>query len=369
MSFDTPAEFPIGPSAAPTPHPRGFGSDNWAGAHPEVIEAVVAANVGHAPGYGEDPWTTRFETVAREHFGDAAEAFPVFNGTGANVLALQAALPRWGAVVCASTAHVNYDETGAPEKVGGLKMLGVDTPNGKLTPELVDEKAWGWGSQHFAQPLAVSISQTTEWGTCYTPEEIRALADHAHARGMILHVDGSRLGNAAAHLGTGLGEITTGSGADLLTLGGTKNGLLGAEAVVVLGEGTAPGLTYLRKMNLQLASKMRFISAQLISLYEGDLWRRSASHANAMALRLEAGLEALLETGDAPGLEILQAVESNAVFAQLPPSVAAHARQHYAFGDWPSGEHTVRFMCAFDTMPEDVDALIAALTAGFAESA
>ncbi len=345
----------------PDPAPRSFASDNWAGAHPEVLEAIVAANTGHAPAYGGDPWTAHFHTLSRELFGPDAEAFPVLNGTGANVLSLQAALPRWGAVICARSAHITTDETGAPEKTGGLKLLTVDTPDGKLTPELIAQEAWGWGNEHRAQPLAVSISQTTEVGTCYTAAEIRAIADHAHEHGMVLHLDGSRLGNAAAHLGTSLAALTSEAGVDVLSLGGTKNGLLGAEAVVVLRPGVAPGIPYLRKMNLQLGSKMRFVSAQLTALYEGDLWRRSAGHANDMAARLAAGLEALIASDAVPGIRIAYPVESNAVFVVLPPEVAERARARFAFGDWPTGVHVRRLMCSFDTTPDDVDALLAAI--------
>ncbi|MFV0433994.1 MAG: threonine aldolase family protein [Leucobacter sp.] len=338
-----------------------FASDNWAGVHPEVLEAIGAANIGHAPAYGGDPWTARFEALARQLFGTDAAAFPVLNGTGANVLALQAALPRWGAVICAGTAHINTDETGAPEKTGGLKLLPVETPDGKLTPELVAREAWGWGNPHRAEPLAVSISQVTELGTVYRPEEIRALADYAHEHGMVLHLDGSRLGNAAAHLGVSLRELTTDAGVDLLSLGGTKNGLLGAEAVVVLSPGCAPGIPHLRKLNLQLASKMRFTSAQLLALYEGDLWLRSAAHANAMAARLASGIERLAASGRVPGLGIAHPVQSNVVFATLPPAAAERALQQFAFGPWPTAPGLYRLMCAFDTQPEHVDALLDAI--------
>lgn len=342
----------------PNQHPRGFASDNYAGAHPEVIAAITAANVGHAPSYGDDPWTARFDEVARELFGPDAEAFPVFNGTAANVVALQSALPRWGAVVCAKSAHIYVDEGGAPEKVAGIKLLPVDTEDGKLTPELIDREAWGWGDEHRAQPLAVSISQSTEYGTCYTPDEVRAIADHAHERGMILHIDGSRLGNAAAHLGSSLAAITSDVGADVLSLGGTKNGLIGAEAVVALNPESAPGLRYLRKTNMQLGSKLRFVSAQLLALYEGDLWRRSASHANAMAARLRAGLEAVDRAEDRPGVGLPFPTQSNVVFAALPDRAKARARERFHFYDWPGSDELVRLMCAFDTTPEDVDALV-----------
>lgn len=351
-STDAPQPAPV---IAPTA--RSFASDNWAGVHPEVLTAITEANVGHVAAYGGDPWTDRFQHVTRELFGPDAEGVPVLNGTGANILALQAALPRWGAVVCARTAHINMDETGAPEKTGGLKMLTVDTPDGKLTPELAAREAWGFGNEHRAQPLAISISQVTELGTCYTPDEIRALADFAHERGMVLHVDGSRLGNAAAHLGVSLAALTTEVGADLLSLGGTKNGLLGAEAVIVLRPGAAHGLPYLRKINLQLASKMRFVSAQLLALYEGELWRRSAAHTNAMAARLAAGIAEL----SVPGVALAQPVESNAVFVTMPREVAARAQARFAFGAWPAAADLYRLMCAFDVTEADVDELLAAI--------
>ena len=346
---------------SPEAHPRNFGSDNWAGVHPEVIAAIAEANVGHTPGYGGDPWTQRFRDIMAHHFGPEAQAFPVFNGTGANVLALQSALPRWAAVITAASAHINYDETGAPEKVGGLKIVGAATENGKLTPETIKGAIIGRGHEHNAQPLAVSISQSTEWGTTYTPDEIAAIAATAHELDMILHVDGSRLGNAAAHLGVGLGDITTAVGADIISLGGTKNGLLGAEAVVVLNPDIGHGMRFLRKMNLQLASKMRFLSAQLNALYEGDLWRNSATRSNEMALYLADSLAEAVAQSRVHGIEIVQRVESNVVFVRMPAEVAARARQTFAFADWPLEKDIVRLMCAFDTTTEDIDALVAAI--------
>ncbi|WP_370034757.1 threonine aldolase family protein [Brevibacterium epidermidis] len=346
---------------SPEAHPRNFGSDNWAGVHPEVIASIAEANVGHTPGYGGDPWTQRFRDIMAHHFGPEAQAFPVFNGTGANVLALQSALPRWAAVITAASAHINYDETGAPEKVGGLKIVGAATENGKLTPETIKGAIIGRGHEHNAQPLAVSISQSTEWGTTYTPDEIAAIAATAHELDMILHVDGSRLGNAAAYLGVGLGDITTAVGVDIISLGGTKNGLLGAEAVVVLNPDIGHGMRFLRKMNLQLASKMRFLSAQLNVLYEGDLWRNSATRSNEMALYLADSLAEAVAQSRIHGIEIVQKVESNVVFVRMPAEVAARARQTFAFADWPLEKDIVRLMCAFDTTTEDIDALVAAI--------
>ncbi|MDT0166212.1 low specificity L-threonine aldolase [Actinotalea sp. AC32] len=343
-------------TSRPTTENRvSFASDNYAGVHPEVLAALAEANVGHEIAYGEDRWTARLHDVMAGHLGRAVEVFPVFNGTGANVLSLQAMLPRWGAVVCAETAHVNTDENGAPERVGGLKLLTVPTPDGKLTPELVDRQAWGWGDEHRAQPLAVSITQTTELGTRYTPDEVAALADHAHAHGMRLHMDGARIANAAAGLDLPLRAFTTDAGVDVLSFGGTKNGLMGAEAVVVLDPEAASGLPYLRKMNMQLASKMRFISAQLVALLEGDLWLRSARHANAMALMLRDAVSGL------PGVDVVRPVEANAVFAVLPPGVADRLRARFRFYDWDVATGEVRWMCAFDTTERDVEAFVAAL--------
>lgn len=342
-------------------HPRGFASDNYSGVHPEVLQALAATNIGHASSYGSDPWTAHFGEIARELFGPDTEAFPVFNGTGANVVSLQAALPRWGAVVCAKSAHINVDEGGAPEKVGGLKLLSVPTEDGKLTPELVDIEAWGWGDEHRAQPLAISISQSTEFGTCYSPAEIQALADHAHERGMVLHMDGSRLGNAAAHLGTSLAAITSEVGVDVLSLGGTKNGLLGAEAVLALNPQAVPGIIYLRKLNMQLGSKMRFVSAQLSALYEKDLWLHSATRSNAMAARLRSGLESLIAAGQGEGITLPFATQSNVVFANLPDEAKARAHDAFHFYNWPGNPTLVRLMCSFDTTAEDVDALVATI--------
>ena len=337
------------------PTKRGFASDNYAGAHPEVLAAIAAANGGHQISYGEDVYTERLHQILAGYLGEGIEVFPVFNGTGANVLSLQAVSPRWGVVVCSENAHIHCDENGAPERVGGLKLLTVPSPDGKLTPELIDRQAYGWGDEHRAQPMAVSITQTTEMGTCYTPAEIRAIADHVHERDMVLHVDGSRIANAAATLDRPLREFLTDAGVDILSFGGTKNGLLFGEVVVALRPEVAPGLIYLRKMNMQLASKMRFVSAQLIALLEGDLWLRSARHANAMAARLAGAVREL------PGVRITQAVQANAVFAVLDKDVANRLRERFRFYDWDPATGEVRWMCAFDTTPDDVDAFAAAL--------
>jgi threonine aldolase len=337
------------------PDVRGFASDNYAGVHPEILDALAVANGGHQISYGEDVYTEYLQEVFRSHFGETATAYPVFNGTGANVVALQSMSERWGSVITASTAHINVDECGAPEKVGGLKLLTVDTPDGKLTPELIDTHAWGWGDQHRAQPLVVAITQSTELGTLYTPGEIKAITDHAHERGMKVFLDGARLSNAAASLGMPLREFTTDVGVDVLTFGGTKNGLLLGECIVVLNPDAVHGIVYLRKAAMQLASKMRFVSAQFDALLGTDLWLRNASHSNAMAKRLEAAVRPV------PGVEIVRPVQANAVFAIIPPDVAERLQKHFRFYTWDEHTGEVRWMTAFDTTEADVDAFAAAL--------
>ncbi|GHD01304.1 threonine aldolase family protein [Zhihengliuella salsuginis] len=351
--------FPTDPSARlHDPALRVFASDNYSGVHPQILTALAAANEGHQGAYGVDDYTHALGGVVEHHFGAGATVFPVFNGTGANVTALQSLLPRWGAVVCAETAHINVDENGAPERVGGMKLLTVPTPDGKLTPELIDREAWGWGDEHRAQPLAVSLTQSTELGTLYSVEELRAITDHAHAKGMRVHADGARLSNAAAALDLPLRDFTTDAGIDILSLGGTKNGIMFGEALVVLDPedaALADSLKYLRKMNMQLASKMRFISAQLVALYGTGLWLESARHANAMAQRLRAGVESI------DGVTPTQATEANAVFARLPKPAADAVREQYKFYDWDEAASEVRWMCSFDTTEDDVDAFVAAI--------
>ncbi|GAA1246306.1 threonine aldolase [Microbacterium phyllosphaerae] len=343
------------------PAVRGFASDNYSGVHPEVLAAIATANGGHQVAYGEDAYTERLQEVFRTHFGEGVQAFPVFNGTGANVTGLQSMLPRWGAVISASTAHINVDEGGAPEKIGGFKILAVPTENGKLTPELVDREAWGWGDEHRAQPLVVSITQSTELGTLYSVDEIRALADHAHERGMTLHLDGARISNAAAALDVPLRAFTRDAGVDVLSFGGTKNGAMLGEAIVVLNPEASNGLQYSRKFNMQLSSKMRFVSAQLIALLEGDLWLRNAQHANAMAQRLRGSIEAGIADGTINGVTFTQATQANGVFAQLPDGIADQLRESFRFYDWDAARNEVRWMCGFDTEESDVDEFVAEL--------
>lgn len=343
------------------PNFRSFASDNYAGVHPEILGAIAAANEGHQVAYGKDGYTVELQRVFTEHFGADAQTYPVFNGTGANVVGLQSMLPAWGAVICAKTAHINTDEAGAPEKVAGIKLLPVEAPGGKLTPALIDREAWGWQFEHRAQPLVVSISQSTELGTIYTVEEVKEIVDHAHNLKMAVHMDGARLANAAASLGVSLRALTADVGVDVLSFGGTKNGMLLGEAVVILNRGASEGLVYLRKLNMQLASKMRFISAQFLALLSDELWLGSATHANRMAARLRTALQSRLSDGTIRGIEFTQPTQANAVLATLPPGVSDRLRERFHFYDWDAERGEVRWMCSFDTTDDDVDALVHAI--------
>jgi threonine aldolase len=332
---------------------RDFASDNHAGAHPEVLAALVAANEGHTGAYGGDPWTERVEALFRAHFGADARAFCVFNGSGANVTSLDSLTRSFEAVICTETAHMNVDECGAPERIAGAKLYTVATEHGKLGPEDIDRWEARRGDDHHAQQRIVSITQSTELGTVYTRDETRAVADAAHELGMLLHVDGARLANAAATLDAGLGELTTECGVDVVSFGATKNGLAFGDAVVFLRPELADGFEFVRKQLGQLASKMRFLSAQLEALLGEDLWRRNASHANAMASRLADAVREL------PGVEIVHPVQANGVFARLPHGAIGRLLGELPgeppFHVWDEHDDVVRWMCAWDTTPADVD--------------
>ena len=334
---------------------RGFASDNYAGIHPEVLEAIARANSGHQVAYGDDDVTAALRAAIKDHFGGSADVFPVFNGTGANVVALQAMTKRWEAVVCATSAHVNVDEGGAPEHGAGLKLWTIPTPDGKLTPDLIDTQAWGFGDVHRAQPGAVTITQSTELGTLYSIDEVARVTEHAHSLGMSVHMDGARLSNAAAALGTGFRDFTTDAGVDVVSFGGTKNGIMLGEAVVVLNADAAPGVDFLRKSSMQLASKMRFVSAQLLALLTDDLWQRNASHANAMARLLDEKVRAI------PGVQVVRPVQANAVFAILPLAVTERLQKRFRFYTWDQVTGEVRWMCSWDTTERDVDAFASAV--------
>jgi threonine aldolase len=334
---------------------RGFASDNSATVHPLVLAAVARVNVGHAFGYGHDPYTEHVHGLIEKEFGGGAKAFLVFNGTAANVLSLRAVCRPWEAAICVDSAHLNVDEGGAPEAIAGVKLLTVSGEHGKLTPERVAERIVRTGDEHAVQPRVVSISQCTELGTVYTFKETRALAEVAHEHGLLLHVDGARLANAAASLELPLRALTTDVGVDIVSFGGTKNGLLGAEAVVFLRPDAADGFQYLRKQSLQLASKMRFLAAQFEALLTDELWKRSAEHANAMALRLARGVNEFKHVA------ITHPVEANAVFARLPGKARIRLQEGFDFYTWDEATDEVRWMCSWDTTEDDVDDFIYAV--------
>jgi len=327
---------------------RSFASDNNAGIHPEVLRAISAANRGHAIGYGDDPYTTEALRKFRRHFGRDAEAFIVFNGTAANCLSLKALTDSFQAVICTEVAHIYTDECGAPEKFTGCKLIPIPAPDGKLTSESVRDAYHGIGDQHHVQPRVISITQSTEMGTVYKPDEIKALASFAHEHEMFLHMDGARIANAAAALGQSLREATSELGVDALSFGGTKNGLMGAEAVVFFDRKLAHNFQYLRKQGMQLASKMRFISAQFDTLLTDDLWLQNGRHANSMARLLQQELSKI------PQVKIVYRVEANGVFAKIPRSAIRKLQRRYFFYVWNEDESIVRWMCSFDTTVEDV---------------
>jgi threonine aldolase len=327
---------------------RSFASDNNAGIHPDVLKAISAANRGHSVGYGDDVYTASAIRKCKEHFGSDIEVFIVFNGTAANCLSLKALADSYHAVLCTEAAHIYTDECGAPEKFTGCKLIPIPTSDGKLTVKSVSHAYHGIGDQHHVQPRVVSITQATEMGTVYRPQEIKALAGFAHERDMFLHMDGARIANAAVSLGVNLRQATRDLGVDVLSFGGTKNGLMGAEAVVFFDRKLARNFQFLRKQGMQLASKMRFISAQLEALLSNDLWRKNAQHANHMAKLLEKAVSRI------PGIRIVYPVEANAVFAQIPHDAIAKLQQRYFFYVWSEEESVVRWMCSFDTTEQDV---------------
>ncbi|MGA7218268.1 MAG: low specificity L-threonine aldolase [Candidatus Sulfotelmatobacter sp.] len=327
---------------------RNFASDNNAGVHPEVIDAIVRANKGHVVAYGDDPYTRSAIEKFEEHFGPDIAVFFTFNGTGANVLSLQSLTRPFHSVLCSAYAHIYTDECGAPEKHTGCKLIPLPHENGKITIDSVRHAYHGVGDEHHSQPRVISITQSTEMGTVYQPEEVQALGRFAHEHDMFLHVDGARIANAAAALGQNLREATRDLGVDVLSFGGTKNGILGGEAVVFFQPGLSQDFLYLRKQSMQLASKMRFIAAQFEALLTDDLWRRSAEHANRMARLLEREIRRI------PQVKVIWPVEANGVFAQIPRAAIEKIKQHYFFYTWMEEESIVRWMCSFDTTEDDI---------------
>lgn len=332
---------------------RGFASDTIATAHPRVMEWVAAVNTGYAHSYGDDPWTAQARELVKRAFGEQAEAYFVFSGTGANVTALQALMPSWGGVICPETAHLNTDECGAPERFTGGKLLTVPTPDGKLTPSLIAGAYRNVGFEHATQPRVVSITQCTEYGTVYTRDELAAVATTCKALGLKLHIDGARLANAAASLGCTLGEAC--AGADVVSFGGTKNGAMIAEAVIFLNPALAGEYKYIRKQSAQLSAKTRFIAAQYIALLEDGLWHENAAHANAMARLLAEKVAAI------PNVRITQRVEANEVFAILPHHVIEPLEHAWDFHVWDDRTDEVRWVTCWETREEDVLAFAEAI--------
>lgn len=332
---------------------RGFASDNASGAHPAVLAAMQEANAGHVHAYGADRWTHRARELIRSEFGPTAEPYFVFNGTGANCAALQAVMRSHNAVICAATAHINCDECGAPERFTGGKLLAVPTPDGKLTPALIEGAITHVGFEHASQPAVVSITQSTEYGTVYSPQELAAIVATARTHGLKLHIDGARLANAAASLGCTLGEAV--AGADIVSFGATKNGAVLAESVVLLDPALAAEFKYVRKQSAQLASKMRYIAAQYSALLEDGLWRRNAENANAMARVLAERASAV------PGVRITQPVEANEVFAVLPREVIQPLAEEFDFYVWDERADEVRWVTSWDTTIEDVEEFAAGI--------
>lgn len=327
---------------------RSFASDNNAGVHPEVLKSLAAVNQGHVVGYGDDLYTASAESLFRRQFGEDIAIFFVFNGTAANCLSLKALTKTYEAVICAEAAHIYVDECGAPEKLTGCKLIPIPTRDGKLTVDAVRKAYHGIGDQHHVQPRVISITQATEVGTIYRPNEIRALADFAHERQMFLHVDGARIANAAASLGKGLRECTRDSGVDVLSFGATKNGGMGAEAVVFFKAELAKEFKYYRKQGMQLASKMRYLAAQFEALFKDDLWLKNARHSNRMAQLLKRELSVV------PNVKIVYPVEANGVFARIPARPIPKLLKRYFFYPWDIEQSIVRWMCSWDTTEDDV---------------
>ena len=334
---------------------RGFGSDNHSGISPEIMEAIASANVDHALAYGDDEYCERAVQLIRQEFGTQAGVYFVFNGTGANVLNIDAMCRSHHAVVCAETAHINVDECGAPQRIVGCRLLTVPTPDGKLTPELVKTQFHGFGFEHHSQPRAISITQPTELGTLYSLDEIRALADLAHSHDMYLHMDGARLANAAVALGCTFRQMTTDCGVDCLSFGGTKNGMMIGESAVILNPVLDADLKYRRKQMGQLSSKMRFMAAQFEAYLSTGVWRRNAEHSNRMAQLLCQSLR------EVPEAKVVYPVQANSVFVQLPNKVWNALLDDYFFYLWDEATDVVRWMCSFDTTEEDIHNLVQAL--------
>jgi threonine aldolase len=327
---------------------RGFASDNNSGIHPEILKAIVAANTGHSRGYGDDIWTDEAVKLFKKEFGDDTEVFIVLTGTGANILGIQSSVNSFHTVICAETAHIHTDECGAPEKFTGSKLIPIATQNGKITPEQIKKHLHGFGFEHHSQPGLISITQVTELGTIYTVGEVRALADLAHDHSMFLHMDGARISNAAVSLGLPFRTFTRDAGVDILSFGGTKNGMMIGEAVLFFNQALAVHSKYYRKQAAQLYSKMRFVGAQFVPYLRNGIWKLNATHSNRMAKILETEVRKL------KGVEITQPVEGNGVFAIVPKDLIPQLQHEYFFYTWDENRGEVRWMTSFDTTEEDI---------------
>lgn len=335
--------------------PKSFASDNNSGVHPQIMAALAAANQGHFVGYGDDPFTAKAVNKFKEYFGEQAEIFFVYNGTGANTVILNTVTRSFHSIICAETSHVNVDECGAPGAVTGCKLEFIPTPEGKLTPRLIKTMLHGIGFEHHSQPRVVTITQSTELGTLYSLKELRELADFCHQNNLLLHMDGARIANAAVAMNCSFKDMTTDAGVDVLSFGGTKNGLMFGEAVVFLKPELAKDFRYFRKQNMQLHSKMRYISAQFYALLENDLWYKNAEHSNLMAKKLYTELKEINQ------IRVTRPCYVNSVFAILPEEVIPRLQERYFFYIWDESSSEVRFMTTFDTTEEDIEQFIIAL--------
>ncbi|HLK00307.1 MAG TPA: low specificity L-threonine aldolase [Streptosporangiaceae bacterium] len=334
---------------------KTFGSDNHTAAHPAVLRAMMDVSSGDAVAYGADEWTIHTKDALRREFRCEGDVFFVFNGSGANVLGLSALLRRHEAVICADSAHINTDECGSPERLIGTKLMQLRSPDGKITLDGIAGKLGGRGDDHFSQPGVVAITQATEFGTCYSLDELRKVSEFCHAHDLLLYIDGARLANAAVHLDCDLAEIA--AFADALSFGGTKNGAVGAEALIVMRPELVDAVKYLRKQQTQLASKMRYVSAQFGALLTDGLWRSNAAKANAMATRLAEGVS------DVPGIGIVHSVQANAVFAKVPARQRELLQRDWIFHTWDEQADVVRWMTSWDTTEADVDAFLSDIRA------
>ncbi len=327
---------------------RGFASDNNSGIHPQILKAIEEANQGHSVGYGDDFWTKEAIVLFKKEFGDNIEVFFTLTGTGANILGIQSAVQSFHSVICAETAHIQTDECGAPEKFTGSKLIPVSAQNGKITPDLIEKHLHGFGFEHHSQPGLISITQVTELGTVYTVNEIKAMADLAHSHGMYLHMDGARISNAAVSLDLPFKTFTTDAGVDILSFGGTKNGMMIGEAVLFLNPLLSANSKYYRKQAAQLFSKMRFIGAQFVPYLRDEIWKTNATHSNRMAKILEREIRKL------KGVEITQPVEGNGVFAIVPTPLISRLQEEFFFYMWDESRSEVRWMTSFDTTEDDI---------------